>query len=416
MRMRALKLSLAVAILAAATWFTVHGSWPWRRLHVAAPIVVTRAFTQSADTLRRGETISSLLARQGIYDLDLAKVASAIRLDPRRLRAGLVFNFRRSLADSAPGEITVRADAERRIRFYRAGYNWNAEAVPIAWHTELVRVAGRIDNSLYAALDEQVSDDVLPVEQRMQLAWELADVFAWQVDFTRDIQPGDRFQVLIERRTSEEGEVRFGRVLAGDLSVNGRTLTAFAFEQDGRTSFYDADGNSLRRAFLRAPVQFRRISSNFSRSRYHPVLGIWRRHAGTDYAASPGTPVMAAGDGVVQSAGWSGGYGRLVEIRHRNGIVTRYGHLQSFAPGVRRGVHVSQGQTVGYVGSSGLATGPHLHYEFRVNGAPVDPRSVDPGGGEPIRERDRAAFERERDRLRALLSPPPLPAAALTAE
>jgi murein DD-endopeptidase MepM/ murein hydrolase activator NlpD len=213
--------------------------------------------------------------------------------------------------------------------------------------------------------------------------------------------------VVFERLVSETGEVRFGRVLAGDLHISGKSLTAFRFEENGRTAFFDADGNSLRRAFLRAPVQFRRISSSFARARFHPILGISRRHEGTDYAAAPGTPVMAAGDGVVQRAGWSGGYGNLIELRHRNGITTRYGHLRGFARGVRSGARVTQGQTIGFVGSTGLASGPHLHYEFRVNGIAKDSRRVVLGNGAPIAPAERPAFERERERLMGLLGSSP---------
>ena len=276
---------------------------------------------------------------------------------------------------------------------------------PIAWTAEPVRIVGAIDNSLYEALDAQVADDQLDGADRQRLAWDLADVYAWQVDFTRDIQRGDRFEVVFERLVSEDGEIRFGRVLASDLTMSGKSLTAFRFEAEGRPAFYDAEGNSLRRAFLRAPVQFRRISSTFARARRHPVLGISRRHEGTDYAASPGTPVMAAGDGVVLRAGRAGGYGNLVEIRHRNGITTRYGHLRGFARGIRGGARVGQGQTIGYVGSTGLASGPHLHYEFRVNGVAKDARRVELGNGAPIREGIRADFTRERDRLLELLHP-----------
>jgi len=187
--------------------------------------------------------------------------------------------------------------------------------------------------------------------------------------------------------------------------MSGKSLTAFHFERGDRTAFYDADGNSLRRAFLRAPVQFRRISSTFARARRHPVLGITRRHQGTDYAAGPGTPVMAAGDGVVVRAGRAGGYGNLIEIRHRNGITTRYGHLRGFARGIRGGARVTQGQTIGYVGSTGLASGPHLHYEFRVNGVAKDSRRVELGNGAPVGRGDREAFERQRDSLLLLLKP-----------
>ncbi|MGH7703891.1 MAG: M23 family metallopeptidase, partial [Gemmatimonadales bacterium] len=155
------------------------------------------------------------------------------------------------------------------------------------------------------------------------------------------------------------------------------------------------------------PLQFRRISSSFSRSRYHPILTSWRRHEGTDYAADPGTPVLAAGDGVVLWAGWNGGYGNLVEIRHRNSITTRYGHLRGFATALRAGSRVVQGQVIGYVGTTGLASGPHLHYEFRVNGVARNSRSLDLGSGEPLPTSVRPAFERVRIDLAARLTPSP---------
>jgi murein DD-endopeptidase MepM/ murein hydrolase activator NlpD len=194
-------------------------------------------------------------------------------------------------------------------------------------------------------------------------------------------------------------------VLASDLTISGKSLTAFRFTPSTARSalYFDMDGGSLRRAFLRAPVEFRRISSNFAGARLHPVLGRVRRHQGTDYAARPGTPVMAAGDGVVLRAGWVGGYGNLIELRHINGITTRYGHLRGFARKVRRGARVEQGQVIGYVGATGLASGPHLHYEFRINGVAKDSRRVKIGGGAPVPKADRAAFEQVRDRLLASL-------------
>ena len=406
------RLGLAGAVLAAAAVFATTGRWPWRRLPAPAPapVVVRPAVAvqveETLDTLRRGETISELFARHGVVDLDLAGLDPA-PLDPRRLRSGLVFSFRQSAPDSLPSQIVVRTGPEQRVVFQRGAEQWGTVVEPIAWKAEEVRIEGAIDNSLYEALDAQVGDDQLDGADRQRLAWDLADVYAWQVDFTRDIQPGDRFLVVFERLVSEDGEIRFGRVLASDLTMSGKSLTAFRFEADGRSAFFDADGNSLRRAFLRAPVQFRRISSSFARARFHPVLGITRRHEGTDYAASPGTPVMAAGDGVVLRAGRAGGYGNLIELRHRNGIITRYGHLQGFARGVRAGARVEQGQTIGYVGSTGLASGPHLHYEFRVNGVARDSRRVELGNGAPLRDALRADFARERDRLLLLLHAEP---------
>jgi murein DD-endopeptidase MepM/ murein hydrolase activator NlpD len=377
-------------------------------LPVARPIVVVGDYsTEVLDTLRTGETLSQLLARQGVLDLDMSRLDAAA-LDPRRLRAGLVFSFRRPAAESLPDRISVRASPEQRVVFRRAVSGWESAVDSIQWRAEPFRIEGDIENSLYEAIDAQVSDDQLDAAQRQRLAWDLADIYAWQVDFTRDIQGGDKFRVVFDRLISEDGEVRFGRVLASDLTMSGKSLTAFRYHAAGRSTFYDDHGKSLRRAFLRAPVQFRRISSSFARARRHPVLGITRRHQGTDYAASPGTPVMAAGDGVVIRAGRAGGYGNLVELRHRNGITTRYGHLRGFARGIRGGARVTQGQTIGYVGSTGLASGPHLHYEFRVNGVARDSRRVELGNGAPVPEADRESFERERDRLKALLegSPP----------
>ena len=392
---------------AAVALVGVRRPWSPAELPVAAPIVVVGDLsTEVLDTLRRGETLSELLARQGVLDLDLSRLRVAA-LDPRRLRAGLVFSFRRAAAESLPDRISVRATPEHRVVFRRAAEGWESAVDSIRWRAEPFRIEGAIDNSLYEAIDAQVTTEQLDVAQRQRLAWDLADIYAWQVDFTRDIQSGDRFRVVFDRLISEDGEVRFGRVLASDLTMSGKSLTAFRFDGGDRPTFYDEDGKSLRRAFLRAPVQFRRISSSFARARRHPVLGITRRHQGTDYAANPGTPVMAAGEGVVLRAGRAGGYGNLVELRHRNGITTRYGHLRGFARGIRRGARVSQGQTIGYVGSTGLASGPHLHYEFRVNGVAKDSRRVELGNGAPVPESVREAFERERDRLKALLEAPP---------
>jgi murein DD-endopeptidase MepM/ murein hydrolase activator NlpD len=399
---------LAVGVIAAA--LAVAARFPGARHNapVTRPAVAAAPVDLSAetvDTLQRGETISDVFARHGVVDLDFSRLDPALALDPRRLRPGLVLRFRQGPADSFPNRITVRNAPEQRVSFQRVADHWDTAVEPIQWRPEQMRIEGAIDNSLYEALDAQVGDDQLDAADRQRLAWDLADVYAWQVDFTRDIQPGDRFQVLFERLVSEDGEVRFGRVLASDLTMSGKSLTAFRYEGEGRPAFYDAEGNSLRRAFLRAPVQFRRISSTFARARFHPVLGITRRHEGTDYAAAPGTPVMAAGDGVVLRAGRAGGYGNLIEIRHRSGITTRYGHLRGFARGIRAGARVQQGQTIGYVGSTGLASGPHLHYEFRVNGVAKDARRVELGNGAPIRPAQRAAFELERDRLMLLLHP-----------
>jgi murein DD-endopeptidase MepM/ murein hydrolase activator NlpD len=405
-----LRLPLALLVFGAAAYFSASGRWPWHRFSLAetprlvavAPAIAATAAEQ-IDTLHQGETVSAVFARHGVEGIDLPSLSRKLSLDPRRFRAGLVFTFRHPAADSTPDAVTVRTSPEQRVLFTRVADEWNAEAKPIAWQPEIVRVEGNIDNSLYEALDGQIPDSVLAGAERTGLAWALADVYDWQVDFTRDIQPGDHFQVVLERLVSAEGDVRFGRILASDLSVGGKQLTAFHFGT-GR-NFYDSRGNSLKLAFLRAPLEFRRISSSFTRARFHPVLGITRKHEGTDYAAAPGTPVRAAGEGVVLRAGRAGGYGNLIELRHRNGITTRYGHLRAFAKGIHAGTRVSQGQQIGYVGATGLATGPHLHYEFRVNGIAQDSRRVNLGNGPPLTGAELHQFQAERDRLSALLYP-----------
>jgi murein DD-endopeptidase MepM/ murein hydrolase activator NlpD len=408
--MRRLGIPAAALVFSAAALFAMSRRWPWPRLTpqpVAPAHVVPAAptFIETLDTLRRGQTLSDLFARHKVDGIDFRRLDPALSLEPRRLRPGLIFSFRHSAGDSLPSHVVVRTSPAQRVTFSRLDAGWDAQAQPIHWQAQQARVEGAIDNSLYEALDAGVSDAQLDGPNRRRLAWDLADVYAWEVDFTRDIQPGDRFKVVYERMVSEDGDVRFGRVLASDLSISGKSLTAIRFgdANGGAAQYFDAEGNSLRRAFLRAPVEFRRISSGFAGARFHPVLGLTRRHEGTDYAAAPGTPVMAAGDGVVLRAGRAGGYGNLIELRHINGITTRYGHLRAFARKIQRGARVQQGQVIGYVGSTGLATGPHLHYEFRMNGVAKDSRRVKLGSGSPVPAADRDAFQRERDRLVAAL-------------
>jgi len=401
---RALRTGAGVGVLAVAGIFAWRGSWPWKRLQVISP-VVAESFVETVDTLHRGETLSELLARHDVDGIPIPGMPRELSFDPKKLRAGLVFHFRREAADSTPSRIVVRTGPDHRLQFVRQAGGWTAERIAIPWSSQPVRLDGSIDASLYEALEPSLYADLFPGPELVRLAWDLADVYAWEVDFTRDIRPGDHYSILAEREVNDEGEVRFGRILAGDLTIGGRRFSAFRFEDaQGRESYYDENGNSLHRAFLLAPLQFRRVSSRFSSARLHPILGLVRRHEGTDFAASPGTPVRAAGDGTVTLAGFTEGYGYMVEIRHLNGITTRYGHLEGFASRIHRGARVSQGETIGYVGSTGLATGPHLHYEFRVNGVARDPRSVQLRSGDPVDPGDRTAFERERNRLTGLLA------------
>jgi murein DD-endopeptidase MepM/ murein hydrolase activator NlpD len=391
-----------VVILAAAGVFSAREPAP-------EPVVATvptppPPFSESVDTLREGETVSDLFARQHLSGFALSRASSTATFDPHRLRPGLVFRFRTLGTDSAPSRVVFRSNPDQQVTLHAVSDGWYAVAEPVAWRSEAVVVEGRITSSLYDALDGVVQAGVLGAGDVVRLAWDIADVFAWQVDFTRDIRTGDSFRVLVERMMSGDGEVRYGRVLAGELSVGRERYTAFRWTQaDGTSRYYDAEGRSLRREFLITPVQFRRIASRVNGARRHPILGIVRRHEGIDYSAAAGTPVMAAGDGLVTRREWSGGYGNLIEIHHGDGVVTRYGHLQGFAEGLQVGARVFQGQVIGYVGSTGLATGAHLHYEFRLNGVSRNPSAV-PGSGEPLAPAEQLAFAGERTRLVALLT------------
>lgn len=263
---------------------------------------------------------------------------------------------------------------------------------------DTVTVSGTIQSSLFSALDKSSSSS-LPRAARAELAFSLADIFEYRVDMSRDLQVGDKFHILVERLQKPNGAIIINKVLGARLALSGNEIEAIRFDSRAASGeYFDGAGKSLRASFLRTPVTFRRISSMFG-GRRHPVLGIWRRHKGTDYAAATGTPVRSIGDGVVIFAGRKGGYGNAIEVRHRNGFVSRYGHLRSFAKGIRAGTRVSIGKTIGGVGQTGLATGPHLHFEVLVNGVQRDPRiALRMKGGEPIPSSERGVFQQIRSR------------------
>jgi murein DD-endopeptidase MepM/ murein hydrolase activator NlpD len=279
-----------------------------------------------------------------------------------------------------------------------------------ASNTELVdtlTIGGVIHSSLYNALNES-GVGVLPPSARHQLAWSLADIFEYKVDMSRDLHQGDKFHLLVERLQKPNGAIIVNKILGARLALSNshNPLEAIHFDPPGggSTQYYDASGMSLRAAFLRAPVAFRRISSVFG-ARKHPIFGEWRNHTGTDYAAAMGTPVRAIGDGVVVFAGKKGGYGNMIDIRHRNGMISRYGHMRNFATGMRPGTRVTMGSTIGYVGMTGWATGPHLHFEIRVGGVAHDPKlALQSRGGEPIPASERALFQKMRNQTLASLS------------
>lgn len=359
-----------------------------------------------SDTLQAGETISQLLARSELAEAEARALLSELEQhqDPRRMRPGSIVAFRRSLQDGLVRKMEFRLDADRTLNLLREGDGWSGAVAEVEVHTDTVVLTGVVESSLYRALLEGDGAGV-PAEEREQVADILADrIFAWQVDFSRDLRIGDRFRILYERQVRPDGSARSGRVISAQFNINQRDYEAYAFQAgDAAEDYFDRNGESLRRAFLRAPLQFRRISSAFSTGRFHPVLKVNRPHHGIDYAAAAGTPVRAVGDGTIRRAGNAGDYGNLIEITHNRGYSTRYAHLRGFASGIRAGARVKQGDVIGYVGATGLATGPHLHFEFHSNGRPVDPNSIRDVSGDPVPERYRAPFlESVRDQVALL--------------
>jgi murein DD-endopeptidase MepM/ murein hydrolase activator NlpD len=363
------------------------------------------------DTLRRGETLGEMLAAGGLAPDQAYALTQAVRTfrSPRSLRPGVVARFE-GRPGGSPDRVWLRINPDSALVLASSDSGWTARVHTVPVTVDTLLLAGRINSSLWAAeLSGQV--DALAPGEFQEYVFDLADVFAWKVDFTRDIREGDAFRVAIERERRPDGSLRTRRFLAIELLNRGKDLRAIPFTRPdgGRREYFDPDGEAMRGVFLRYPVPFR-VTSGFSRRRYHPVLKRSRPHLGIDYGAPYGTPVKATAAGVVTRAGTWGGYGRMIEIRHVKGISTRYAHLSSIASGIRVGVRVDQGQIIGRVGQSGLATGPHLHYEFLQGGRHRNPATVDLPSAEALEERYMEAFEVRRDAALALLDGVRLPA------
>ena len=365
---------------------------------LAASLEPDLSLWSAHDTLRSGETLSQLLARRGVGPIEAAKVlAAATTIDPRRTRAGMTVEVHGDTTDAMPKEIHFRLAVDRILKVARAAEGWSSTEELLPWIVDTVKVRGVVSSSLYEAVAGGAAD-MLPRRAADELAWNIADIYEYRIDMSRELRQGDEVRAVFERMIAPDGSVRIGAVLAAGVQRAGTEVQAFRMPVDnGRSRYYDQQGRSLASSFLRAPLSFRRISSNFGR-RKHPVLGTWRQHQGMDYAANSGTPVHTIGDGVVIFVGSKGGYGNTVEVRHPNGFVTRYGHLRGYASGLRKGARVEIKQTIGYVGMTGLATGPHLHFEVLVNGQQRDPRrALDVTSGPPLSGQDLELFGRIRD-------------------
>jgi len=360
------------------------------------------AWLERVDSLSRGETLGGVLSRGGLTPEDVnGAIGAATTLDPRRMPAGMrvIVGGREG---GTPSRIVLQLAVDRLLHLSKTDSGWVEREERLPWKVDTMTVRGQIARTLYDAFDEGAA--ALPSAARAELAWNVADVYEYRLDMSRDLQPGDEFKVLFERQVGPNGVVRIGHILAASYASGTSSIDAIRYESgDGRGRYYDQTGKSLQSMFLRAPVEFRRISSVFGMRR-HPILGVWRAHRGTDYSASSGTPVRSIGDGVVVRAGRMSGYGNVVDIRHANGFVTRYGHMRAFANGVRSGTRVGIGQTIGYVGMTGLATAPHLHFEVLVGGVQRNPRAVLANtGGTPLASAEVPDFERTRETLLGML-------------
>ena len=307
-----------------------------------------------------------------------------------------------------PDRIRLELNPDSILHFVRSDSAWTTRIELTPFVMDTVRISGVIESSLWSArlggdLDRFTSDEF------EKLVYDLADVFAWKVDFTRDLRRGDALRVVLERKVRSDGSIRSRHFLAIELRAQDRILRAIPQPRpDGRFAYFDEEGCSLRGAFLRYPVPYR-ITSRFTNRRYHPKLKRYRAHEGIDYGAPAGAPVEATASGVVARAGFMGGYGRIVELRHPQGIRTRYAHLRSIPPHVRPGAHVDQGQIIGRVGASGLATGPHLHYEFLQKGKHRNPLTVDLPSAPSVVASRLVEFHRTRDEALAMLDGVPIP-------
>ena len=371
--------------------------------------VVRRPWSRT-ERLNRGETLIGLLKRAGVSDQAaqaVVQAATASAVDARFLRAGMPVELTADSAGESPREMVFHLGVDRLLRMKRSATGWAGVEERLPWTTDTVVVGGTIHSNLYQAMDSSAAR-FFPAHAKDELAWAIADIFEYKVDMSRDLQVGDSFRVLVERAVGPEGITKVGKVLAANFSLSGSNVSAIRFDGgSSKAQYYDASGKTLRAQFLRAPLEFRRISSTFG-SRFHPILGRLKNHKGTDYAASSGTPVRAIGDATVIRAGWSNGYGNMLELRHRNGYVTRYGHLRAFAKGIHQGTRVEIGQTVAFVGTTGMSTGPHLHFEVLVGGVQRDSRvALKSTSGEPIARADFGAFEQRREKLLATLAGSP---------
>ena len=345
----------------------------------------TEKFNTLTHTIKKGESLGIIFRKLGL-DLSLpykiSKHPDAKQLVSLSVGKQLVF---KTDSDNALRSIAYPKNA---LQEFVVNFNNNdiidAQTLDLPFQTHQQIVSGEISSSLYEA--------ALEVGMSNRIVMEMVRIFGWDVDFVLDIRAGDHFHVIYETHTRNEKRLLDGDILAAEFTTQGQTYRAIRFkDKNDNISYYTPEGESMLGTFLRSPVEFSRISSRFGK-RKHPILKTWRAHNGVDYAARTGTPIRSTADGKVVSVGTKGGYGRTVVINHAGRFSTLYAHMNGYAKGIKKGSRVKQGQTIGYVGSSGLATGPHLHYEFRVDGVHRNSLTYKTPKASSISEQDKPAF------------------------
>jgi len=348
-------------------------------------------------TIKPGDSLARLFQKQGVPPRQLHDILASgdIAKKLTRIYPGQILRLR-TTAENGLLELHYEIDALNQVQITRTESGYHAELIERAPERRIMRTAAKIDSSLFLAAQKANLPETITME--------LASIFGWDIDFALDIRDGDQFAVLYEELYLDGERVGTGDILAAEFTNQGTLYRAVRYtDGQAHTDYYAPDGRSMRKAFLRTPVAFTRISSGFSTGRKHPILNRIRAHKGVDYAAPTGTPVKATGNGKIVLRGKKGGYGNTVVIQHGSAYSTLYAHLNGFARGVKVGDRVQQGEIIGYVGSTGLATGPHLHYEFRVNGVHRNPLTVKLPDAAPLPKKYREDFKVATENLMAQL-------------
>lgn len=362
-------------------------------LPVAAPLAAKATTFWHSELVQRGDTIADLLRRLNVEDPGASDFLRGNK-SAEALRQLAVGREVQAETDINGALLTLRflSQDANQVVIEKNGDHFDTRVLPQLAEQRIQIRTGEIRSTLFDATDEAR----LPEPAANQLA----DIFGGDIDFHRDLRKGDKFTVIYEMTYINGDAVRTGRILSAEFVNHGHTYRAAYFQTTEFTGdYYAPDGKSMRKAFLRSPIEFSRVSSGFSKSRFHPVLNKWRAHKGVDYAAPTGTKVKVTSDGVVSFVGKQGGYGNVVMVRHQGNFTTVYGHLSRFASGIRPGMRLGQGQIVGHVGMTGLASGPHLHYEFKQGSIQRDPLKVALPDGKPIPAAQMASFRAETSEL-----------------